>query len=125
MCRAHALIALGLLLVLVGIRVTAGQNLAITEVDIVDFGYAPNAGVSSVGSSVTWTNTGSFNHAVTFDSGQGSSGTLTPGDTFTFTFPSMGRYSYHCTFHPDMQGHVDALPPVSFFTRAWLPLTTS
>ncbi|HEY0736766.1 MAG TPA: plastocyanin/azurin family copper-binding protein [Herpetosiphonaceae bacterium] len=125
MRRTHALIALGLLLVLAGIRVAVGQNLAITEVDIVDFAYQPPEGVSSVGSSVTWTNTGSFNHTVTFDSGQGSSGTLAPGDTFTFTFPSMGRYSYHCTFHPSMTGYVDALPPVSFFTRTWIPLTTN
>jgi plastocyanin len=125
MRRTHALIALGLLLVLVGIRVTAGQNLAITEVDIVDSAYQPDEGVSSVGGSVTWTNTGSLNHTVTFEGGQGSSGTLTPGDTFTFTFPSMGRYSYRCDFHPSMTGYVDALPPPSFFTRAWLPLTTN
>lgn len=125
MRRTHALIAPGLALVLLCIRVAAGQNLAITEVDIVDFAFQPPEGVSSVGSSVTWTNRGSFNHTVTFDSGQGSSGTLAPGDTFTFTFPSMGRYSYHCAIHPSMTGYVDALPPPSFFTRVWLPLTTN
>lgn len=125
MRRTHALIAPGLALVLLCIRVAAGQNLAITEVDIVDFAFQPNEGVSSVGSSVTWTNRGNAPHTVTFDSGQGSSGTLAPGESFTFTFPSTGRYSYHCTIHPSMTGYVDALPPPSFFTRAWLPLTTN
>ena len=33
------------------------------------------------------------------------SGTLNPGDTFTFTFPDEGTFDYYCKFHP-MQGRV-------------------
>lgn len=33
------------------------------------------------------------------------SGTLNPGDTFSFTFPDEGTFDYYCKFHP-MQGRV-------------------
>lgn len=120
MRRIHALIALGLALVCA--HVVVGQNQAITQVDIVDSAYLPNAGVSSVGSTVTWINKGNLSHTVTFDSGQGSSGILAPDETFRFTFFSTGRYSYHCAIHPDMKGYVDALPNRIMFSKTWLPL---
>lgn len=79
MCRTHTLIALGLGVVLACVHVVAGQNLVISEVDIVDFAYIPPASVSSVGSAVAWTNQGNQPHTVTFDNGQGSSVALANG----------------------------------------------
>ncbi|HEX6291134.1 MAG TPA: cupredoxin family copper-binding protein [Herpetosiphonaceae bacterium] len=107
------------------VQAVSSRNVAISAVDIVDFAYQPDSGVSSVGASVTWTNRGSFAHTVTFDSGAADSGTLTSGQSFTFKFPSAGRYSYHCAIHPAMTGYVDALPPSGpRLPRSWLPLVT-
>jgi len=59
------------------------------------------------GTTITWTNTGAENHTVTSDDGTTfDSGTLAPGDPFTFTFTDPGAYPYYCTIHggPGGQG---------------------
>ena len=50
----------------------AGARAATTRVDIIDFGFSPQNITITVGDTVTWTNTGGFNHTAT-------SGTTTGG----------------------------------------------
>jgi plastocyanin len=68
--------------------------------------FAPDEVSVAAGTTVTWTNTDTVAHTSTSDTTGWNSGTVAPGDRFTFTFNSPGRYSYHCTIHPGMVGAV-------------------
>jgi plastocyanin len=52
-----------------------------------------------VNTQVTWTNNDSVPHTVTADDGSFDSGTLQPGQTFSHTFTSAGKVTYHCAIH--------------------------
>lgn len=73
---------------------------------IVDFGFSPTTLTVTVGTTVTWTNTGQVDHTVTANGGAFASGTLSPGASFSFTFRTAGTFAYHCTIHPFMTGTV-------------------
>lgn len=85
-------------------------------------GYQPPSGVGGVvtievrgrtfpavsgipwGTTVTWVNMDSVEHTVT---GEGwGSGTLQPGESWSYTFTQPGTYFYKCTIHPEMTGLV-------------------
>jgi plastocyanin len=76
--------------------------------------YQPNPIKIKVGESITWTNNDLSIHTVTegnlsiddvpvngFDSGL-----ISPEETFTHTFDTVGTIEYHCTLHPTMLGKV-------------------
>ncbi len=75
-------------------------------VEIVDLDFAPGALEVAVGASVTWTNTGVAPHTATADDGGFDSDQLDPGESFTQTFASPGRFAYACAIHPSMTGVV-------------------
>ena len=56
------------------------------------------------GDTVVWTNKDSAPHTVT--GGSLNSGTLSGGQTYSFTFNAAGTVSYACSFHPSMTGKV-------------------
>ncbi|MFL5734345.1 MAG: plastocyanin/azurin family copper-binding protein, partial [Chloroflexia bacterium] len=61
----------------------------------------------TLGSTVTWWNyDGGIPHTSTSDSGEWSSGNLSGGQSFGFTFTNGGTYPYHCDIHPAMHGSV-------------------
>ncbi len=64
--------------------------------------YNPNPITITAGTTVTWTNNDTVAHTSTADGGAFDSGSIAPGDTFRFTFPSAGNFQYHCTIHPGM-----------------------
>src|SRR5215213_9794642 len=76
------------------------------DASVVDFAFEPGTLSVPVGATVTWTNTGSRPHTVTADDGSFDSGRLDPGEQFSQTFDQPGTYTYHCGFHPDMQGSI-------------------
>ncbi len=69
--------------------------------------FAPTTATAKTGAVIQWKDTGSTAHNVTFD-GQSSltSGTLQKGDTWQVQFTTAGTYTYHCTFHPGMNGQI-------------------
>jgi plastocyanin len=71
-------------------------------VSIQDFFFSPDQMTVSPGTTVTWTNDGQQPHTSTADDGTWDSGTLQPGDDYSFTFDDPGTYTYHCSIHPDM-----------------------
>ncbi|MGO9206964.1 MAG: plastocyanin/azurin family copper-binding protein [Candidatus Limnocylindrales bacterium] len=81
----------------------AGRTAAAT---IVDFGFTPASLTVTVGTTVTWTNTGTVSHTVTADDGSFDSGTLASGATYKHTFSKAGTYAYHCSIHPSMVARV-------------------
>ena len=76
------------------------------DVSVVDFAFEPGTVSVPVGATITWTNTGSRPHTVTADDGSFDSGRLDPGEQFSQTFDQPGTFTYHCGFHPEMQGTV-------------------
>jgi plastocyanin len=78
---------------------------ATNAVDIRDNSFNPSAISVAPQTTVTWTWRGSDTHNVTFDDGQGSSGTQVSG-THTRTFAAAGTFGYRCTVHIGMAGSV-------------------
>jgi plastocyanin len=94
-----------------GVSIVSGASTLTTDA------YSPNPiQVSSVGTTVTWTNNDSQPHTVTsgsngqpdnkFNSSPNFTPLLNPGQTFSFTFTESGEYPYYCMLHPNMVGTV-------------------
>jgi len=77
-----------------------------TAVDIKNFAFAPASASVAAGGKVTWTNSDTTAHTVTFDDGSADSGNLAAGATFDHTFATAGTFAYHCTIHSSMKGSV-------------------
>ncbi|MBA3276382.1 MAG: ScyD/ScyE family protein [Chloroflexia bacterium] len=75
-------------------------------VDIQNFAFGPATLTVSVGDTVTWTNNDTVPHTATASGGAFDSGTISPGDTFTFTFTEAGSFDYICNFHPNMMATI-------------------
>jgi plastocyanin len=67
-------------------------------VDVCDSFFAPDLSPIQVGSTVTWTWRGSLQHNVTFEDGEGSSGTKGSG-AHDRSFADPGTFRYRCTIH--------------------------
>lgn len=67
-------------------------------------GFSPStiAVVMGVNNTVIWTNNDSSPHTVSANDGSFESGNLAPGQTYSYTFPAPGTYTYHCQYHPWM-----------------------
>jgi plastocyanin len=74
------------------------------SVAVADNSFSPATIEVAVGDTVTFENEGQVAHTVTGD--DFDSGSLAPGDTFTFTASEAGTFSYVCTFHAGMQGKI-------------------
>ena len=76
-------------------------------VNIKNFVFNPTTITIKSGTRVTWVNNDSVPHTVTSDSGSLlNSGTLAPGQSFSFSFSSVTSVNYHCALHPAMKGTV-------------------
>ena len=71
------------------------------------FAFSPSSVTITKGGTVTWNNTGSTVHNVTFTTSGAPSGigNFSSGSN-SRTFPTSGTYSYQCTNHAGMQGTV-------------------
>lgn len=87
-----------------------GGGSAGATVSIKDFSFDPATLTAKVGQEITWTNTGSAAHTVTFDTGGVDSGSLSAGATFKHTFDAAGTLTYHCAIHSSMKGTVTVAP---------------
>lgn len=55
---------------------------------------------------VTWTNNDPVTHTVTSDTNAFAGANVTPGGTFSLSFPKAGTYAYHCSIHTSMTGTI-------------------
>lgn len=77
------------------------------NVSIKNFSFNPPSITIKAGTKVAWINDDTVSHTVTSDSGNlFDSGALSPGQSFSFTFPDAGSISYHCAIHPMMKGSI-------------------
>jgi plastocyanin len=74
-------------------------------VAVADNSFTPASLKVAVGDTVTFENEGGIAHTVTGD--DFDSGSLAPGDTFTFEASEAGSFSYVCTFHAGMHGTIE------------------
>ena len=95
----------------------AAQSQEVVTVAIRDFYCEPSQLVIEPGTTVQWVNEGTTQHTVLATSPAGTflSGTLNPGESFTYTFPQRfprrspdstvhpGTFRYICKIHPDMK----------------------
>lgn len=126
-----------LLVVLVGVSLTAGLTQSIREsaasisttssvlftgktVTVViqngagtnsSEGFSPSTITVEIGvnNSVTWTNEDYAFHTATSNTNVFDSGNISPGSNYTFVFSSPGTYNYHCSYHTWMKGTVIVL----------------
>ena len=75
-------------------------------VSIEDFYFEPANAAIQPGDTIIWINEGNHPHTVTADNGSFDSGTLQPGQSFSWTFQNPRTVTYHCSIHPFMTGSV-------------------
>ena len=88
------------------------------DVSIQGFAFIPQDLTVTHGTTVRWTNLDGAPHTSTSDDGIWDSGTLSTGQTYTFTFGPSGTYPYHCEIHPSMTATVtveDEVPSASIY----------
>jgi plastocyanin len=74
-------------------------------VNIKNFTFVPAKFTVAPGATISITNKDSVTHTFTLDSGQVSTGDITPGSTKTVTAPDKpGTYTYRCMIHQFMTG---------------------
>jgi plastocyanin len=84
--------------------------IGVTQVQIVNFAFAPASIQVPAGTQVTWTNQDTAPHTVTFTASKSGSSTLQQGQTFSYTFKTPGTYAYYCAVHPYMTATVIVSP---------------
>src|SRR5215211_5108112 len=85
---------------------TAGAQGKTMPVSIKNFAFNPPNTTVSAGTTVTWVNNDQVPHTPTANDGAFDSGTLQPGQSYSFVFDKPGTYAYHCNIHPDMTGTI-------------------
>lgn len=68
--------------------------------------YSPNPIEVNVGQTITWVNYDFVIHTATSADRIFDSNILQRGQTFSYTFDTLGEYSYYCDLHPNMVGTV-------------------
>ena len=86
-------------------QISCNDGGAGTAAEIFDNGFRPDPVSADADRTVTWTNTGTRTHTVTFDNGPDCS-SLEGTETLSVLFPGPGSYTYHCTIHGSMRGTV-------------------
>jgi plastocyanin len=76
------------------------------SVTLSNFSFSPATLTVKAGTTITWTNKDSVTHTIISDTGAFSSGNLSNGATFSYTFANRGSFAYHCSIHPTMKGTV-------------------
>lgn len=86
---------------------TTTEGMAEVSIGIASFAFGPDTITIPVGTTVTWINDeDSVDHTTTSDDALWDSGTLKPGDQFSFTFEDAGTFAYFCNIHPSMTGMI-------------------
>ena len=78
-------------------------------VDMKNIEYVPKAITVKAGQKIDWTNGDSVAHTVTSEDGapeKFDSGTMEPGDKFSYTPKAAGTIPYFCVIHPNQKGTI-------------------
>lgn len=78
--------------------------------DTMTLRYEPASQSISVGSTVTWVNSGSTPITITSPDGLFDSETVAPGSSFSHVFDTPGTFRYFCVPYPHMKGVITVTP---------------
>ena len=76
------------------------------RVSIRDVKFVPRELKVKKGDTVVWTNADERDHTVTANDGSFSSGNIGDGDSFRQKFDKVGKFNYHCEYHPRMKATI-------------------
>ena len=78
------------------------------NVAISGFAFKPDTLTIKKGDTVVWTQMDNAPHTVSVSKGPEmiTSGSMSKGDTFDYTFTKSGTYEYHCSIHPNMKATI-------------------
>jgi plastocyanin len=107
------LLPLALLATLV---VVAAGGAATQTVQIVKSGFTPSSTTINAGDSITWKNADTVNHQVVANDGSFASPVLQPGASYTQTFSTAGKVSYHDALFTSRKGTVTVKAPAANVT---------
>jgi plastocyanin len=86
-----------------------GSGTGGTDITIQNFAFTPQTITVKPGTTVTWTNKDSVPHNIVSTDGPSltvtpkfNSGTMSQGQTFSFTFAKAGTYFYECSIHANI-----------------------
>ena len=80
------------------------------DMDIVDFDFAMPDITIKKGTTITWTNQDEARHNVIATSGNGpKSELLAMGESYSYTFETVGKVTYICEPHPYMKGTINVV----------------
>jgi plastocyanin len=99
------ILVLGILVVL-GIVAVSGCTSQSNTVIIQNGSFNPSTMNVTVGTTVMWINKANSTQDVVSDSGLFSSGNLTNGMSYNYTFNQTGTYPYHSSINPSMTGTI-------------------
>jgi plastocyanin len=80
--------------------------LAGNAVSIDNFAFVPATLTVAAGSTVTWTNRDEEPHTVVANDGSFHSPGMGSQATYSYTFPTAGKFDYVCSIHPFMHATV-------------------
>jgi plastocyanin len=81
-----------------------GDTIFTGTVGVVDYLFQPQQISVPVGTTVTFSNTGTIVHTATAQDNSWDTGDIVPGETGSVTFNTSGTWIYSCTPHPWMIG---------------------
>ena len=84
--------------------VEKGSKANTVKVSIQKMKFTPPTVSLRAGDTVTWINNDHHDHTVEAADGSFSSGTLSPGDSFSHKVTREGTVHYTCSLHPRMRG---------------------
>jgi plastocyanin len=103
--------------------VAPSGSAATKTVKITRTAFTPSSVTIKTTDSVKWTNTDTINHQVVANGGAFASPILKPGQSYTFTFKTAGKYPYHDALHTALKGTVVVTgPPPAVTNTASQPI---
>ena len=99
-------LVLGVIIILGAVAVSGCTSQSTNTITIQNSSFNPSMLTITVGTTVTWINKANGTMDVTSDSGLFSSGNLTNGQSFNYTFNNTGTFPYHSSINPSMTGQI-------------------
>ena len=97
---------LGVILILGAVAVSGCTSQSSNTITITNSSFNPSVLTIKAGTTVTWINKANGTMDVTSDNGLFSSGNLSTGQSFNYTFNNTGTFPYHSSINPSMKGQI-------------------
>jgi plastocyanin len=83
-------------------------NQSVNTITISNYSFNPADITVKKGTTLTWTNQDSVAHTITENDGKTGphSQDIKQGQSYSFTYNTVGTFAYHCSVHPSMLGKV-------------------